>query len=361
MVHGPNAPALMSKPAAANPVTGLSPVSQAPIDRAPIDQAPVSQAPAALAPVAPARAIQEVTPVLISPDLTRPATSAAAPIASAPPVASAAPVPVAAPADCPGNPNAIGLARTVEIDTTGGPGFGFEHFKAYDFLKPGEVVLTFDDGPWPRNTPAVLEALAHHCTKATFFPVGKHTIWHPEILRQVAAQGHTIGSHTWSHVDLTRKTVDGKAEFEKGASAVHLALGAPPSPFFRFPALRHPPAMLSYLAERNVAVFSCDVDSFDFKTKKPEAVVKQVMSKLQRTGKGIILMHDFQAVTAKAAPMLLDALKAGGYRVVHLTAKAPLDTLPDVDAEVAKEMKGAPTAGSSGKPTNSVVRTIDGN
>ena len=49
----------------------------------------------------------------------------------------------------------MGLTRIVEIDTTGGPGFGFEHFKQYDFLRDKEVVLTFDDGPWPGNTPAV--------------------------------------------------------------------------------------------------------------------------------------------------------------------------------------------------------------
>ena len=104
--------------------------------------------------------------------------------------------PAAAPAKC-DNPNALGVARVVEIDTTGGPGFGFEHFKAYDFLKDKEVVLTFDDGPWPGHTPAVLKALADQCTKAVFFPIGKHAGWHPEILKQVAAAGHTVGSHTW--------------------------------------------------------------------------------------------------------------------------------------------------------------------
>src|SRR5215510_1511732 len=70
---------------------------------------------------------------------------------------------------CP-NPNALGLARTVEVDTTGGPGFGFEQYKAHDFLVQREVVLTFDDGPWPVNTRAVLDALAQHCVKAIFFP-----------------------------------------------------------------------------------------------------------------------------------------------------------------------------------------------
>jgi hypothetical protein len=112
-------------------------------------------------------------------------------------VACAQNAPEAPAAACPGNPDALGVARTVEIDTTNGPGFGFAQFKAYDFLGEGEVVLTFDDGPWPGNTSAVLKALAAQCTKALFFAIGKHAIWHPEILKQVAAAGHTIGSHTW--------------------------------------------------------------------------------------------------------------------------------------------------------------------
>ena len=88
--------------------------------------------------------------------------------------------------ECPGNPDALGVARTVEIDTTGGPAFGLEQYKIYDFLQPGEVVLTFDDGPWPHNTEAVLDALKEHCTKSTFFTIGKHALWHPLILKKVA-------------------------------------------------------------------------------------------------------------------------------------------------------------------------------
>ena len=96
------------------------------------------------------------------------------------------------------NPNALGVSRVVEIDTTGGPGFGFEHFKAYDFLRDHEVVLTFDDGPWPHNTPAVLKALADQCTKALFFPIGKHASWHPELLKQVAVgQAYMLSDGKW--------------------------------------------------------------------------------------------------------------------------------------------------------------------
>jgi peptidoglycan-N-acetylglucosamine deacetylase len=208
----------------------------------------------------------------------------------------------ATPGTCPGNANSLGVARVVEIDTTGGPGFGFEHFKAYDFLRDGEVVLTFDDGPWPGNTPAVLKALAEQCTKAVFFPIGKHAMWHPEILKQVAAAGHTIGSHTWSHADLSKLTPDqAKEEIEKGVSAIRVALGQPEASFFRFPALQHSPELLAYLGTRNIGVFSTDIDSFDFKMRKPEQVVNSVVSKLKKHGKGIVLTHDFQHPFADAA------------------------------------------------------------
>jgi peptidoglycan-N-acetylglucosamine deacetylase len=89
------------------------------------------------------------------------------------------------------------LARIVEIDTTGGPGFGFEHFKQYDFSRDKEVVLTFDDGPWPGNTPAVLKALSDECLKATFFEIGKHASWHPEITKQVIEAGMFVAGLNW--------------------------------------------------------------------------------------------------------------------------------------------------------------------
>jgi peptidoglycan-N-acetylglucosamine deacetylase len=256
------------------------------------------------------------------------------------------------------NPDALGVSRVVVIDTTGGPGFGFEHFKQLDFLTDKEVVLTFDDGPWPGNTPAVLKALADECTKAVFFPIGKHATYHPEILKQVAAAGHTVGAHTWSHANLNSKKMTeqlAKDEIEKGYSAVRLALGAAPSPFFRFPELQHGPAAMAYLASRNVAIFSCDLDSFDFRAKNPEQIVNTVMTKLDRQGKGIILMHDFQKHTAEALPTLLRRLKAGGYKVVQMKAKAPLQTLPEYDEGLVKDMK-VPMA--STRPVGSVVQTV---
>ena len=184
------------------------------------------------------------------------------------PNASAQPKPAPAASSIPlcDKPSGMGLARIVEVDTTGGPGFGFEHFKQYDFLRDKEIVLTFDDGPWPGNTPAVLKALTDECLKATFFEIGEHATWHPEITKQVIAAGMTVGTHTWSHKDLARnpyaKDIEqAKQEIEMGNSAVHLAAGGGKiAPFFRFPALQHPPQLMSYLAERNIGVFSTDID-----------------------------------------------------------------------------------------------------
>ena len=277
---------------------------------------------------------------------TKPASSSAA-----------APAPVAKPACA--NPDALGVSRVVEVDTTGGPGFGFEHFKQLDFLTDKEVVLTFDDGPWPNNTLAVLKVLDDECTKAVFFSIGKHATYHPEILRQVLAAGHTVGAHTWSHANLNGKKMTeqmAKDEIEKGFSAVKWALGTEPSPFFRFPELQHNPAMVTYLGTRNVAMFSCDLDSFDYlKDSTPEKVVKSVMTKLNKRGKGIILMHDFQKHTAEALPTLLRQLKAGGYKIVQMKAKTSVQTLPEYDAEFVKDMK-MPTANA--RPVSSVVQTV---
>ncbi len=284
------------------------------------------------------------------------AAKPAATPAAAPSPAPAAPAPAAKPACA--NPDALGIGRIVEIDTTGGPGFGFEHFKQLDFLRDKEVVLTFDDGPWPNNTPAVLKALADQCTTGIFFAIGKHATYHPEILKQVAAAGHTVGAHTWSHANLNGKKMTEQAakdEIEKGFSAVKWALGSAPAPFFRFPALQHPPAMVTYLGSRNIAMFSCDIDSFDFKSRNAQQVVDTVMKKLDKVGKGIILMHDFQKHTAQALPELLRRLKAGGYKVVKMRAKAPVQTIAQYDEELLKNVK-LPTV--STQPISSVVKTV---
>jgi peptidoglycan/xylan/chitin deacetylase (PgdA/CDA1 family) len=307
----------------------------------------VAQANSASEPNAPARLAQNAA--------TAPAAPAPTPApAPAPPVAKSIPA-------C-SNPDAIGLSRVVEIDTTGGPAFGTEHFKQYDFLRDKEVVLTFDDGPWPDNTPMVLKALKDNCIKATFFEIGEHATWRPDISREVAAAGMSVGNHTWSHKDLAKnpyaKDIElAKQEIEMGVSAVHMAVGGPTAPFFRFPDLQQPPDLISYLGTRNIAIFSTDIDTFDFKLRKPDDVVKSAMTKLAKNGKGILLMHDFQHNTAEALPELLRQLKAGGYKIVHMVAKDPVTTLPKYDDMVRAQDKYS--ASNNTRPQSSVVKTIN--
>jgi len=141
-----------------------------------------------------------------------------------------------------------------------------------------------------------------------------------------------------------------------GNSAVHMAAaGAPVSPFFRFPDLQHTPALVSYLGERNIAIFSTDIDSFDFKIRKPDQVVKSVMTKLEKHGKGIILMHDFQHATAEALPELIRQLKSGGYKVVHMVPRQPLTTIPKYDEMVTQQGK---LSSNNMRPETNVIRTI---
>jgi peptidoglycan/xylan/chitin deacetylase (PgdA/CDA1 family) len=315
---------------------------------------PTAKAETSASPPTRASAAKPVLAPMIMADGTGSIASPRAALAPAP----AAPPVVAVPTCA--NPNAMGVSRVVEIDTTGGPGFGSQHFKSYDFLNDHEIVLTFDDGPWLGHTPAVLKALADQCVRATFFSIGKHATYYPEILKKVIAAGHTVGSHTWSHIELegvvkNRGLEAAEEEFEKGASAVRMMAGAPIAPFFRFPELRHPPEMLTYLGERNVAIFSTDVDSWDFRIKKPDELTKSLMGKMRKAGKGIILMHDFQKSTSIALPQILAELQKDGFKVVHMVPKGTLNTLPQYDEAVLKESK-LPTLPS--RPQESVVRTL---
>jgi peptidoglycan-N-acetylglucosamine deacetylase len=238
---------------------------------------------------------------------------------------------------CEPGPNALGVSRVLEIDTSAGPRFGVQ-YREQNVLADGEVVLTFDDGPLRAYTKPILEALQAHCTKATFFSVGRMALADPEMVREYARFGHTVGIHTWSHANLHSITpLRARMEIELGFSAVQQALGKPVAPFFRFPYLADSKSMTIHLQERRIGIFSIDVDSKDYRTRDPGSVHRKVMSDLARTKKGIILFHDIHASTARALPGLLADLKAKGYRVVHLQPKADATTMPEFDAIAQRE------------------------
>jgi peptidoglycan/xylan/chitin deacetylase (PgdA/CDA1 family) len=239
------------------------------------------------------------------------------------------------------NPDALGISRVVEIDTKGGPWFGAP-LGDRELLAPGEVVLTFDDGPTPRSTRPILAALAAQCTNATFFMVGEMAAEHPEVVREVAEQGHTLGAHTWSHLNLKRLPDDKmKVQIEAAFTVVEKAAGAPIAPFFRYPYLSSSDATVAYLQSRNIAQFAIDIDSFDWRSRNAPSVTHRVMSTLEKRGRGIILLHDIYPSTAAAVPLLLKELKTKGYKVVHLRPTAALQTLPGFE-QPAKEVAHGP-------------------
>ena len=224
----------------------------------------------------------------------------------------------------------LGVSRTIEVDTTGGPWIGAPHGDP-NFLAQGEVVLTFDDGPSPKDTRAILAALAKECTKAVFFMVGEMVAVHPEILKEVADQGHTIGTHTWSHPNLARLALpEVTHEVEATFDTVQKFSPQPVAPFFRYPYLSSSKLTEDYFKSRNIAQFAVDIDSSDWRMRSSAPVIARVMAGLKARGRGIVLMHDIHKWTADAVPGLLAKLKAGGYKVVLLKPKTTLQLVADV-------------------------------
>ena len=229
------------------------------------------------------------------------------------------------------NPDAIGLARTVVIDAAKGQVYGsVTQAPTNDILHDKEVLLTFDDGPYPGLSRQILDTLDRHCTKATFFLVGQMAVARPELVREEIARGHTVGSHTWSH-PMPMKALTPAAQIEeidRGVAAVARVAGRGLAPFFRFPGLGDSPETLAHLKARGIATFTVDVVSNDTMIADPVKLAGHTLNILDRRGRGILLFHDIKPVTAAMLPVLLAELQRRGYRVVHVVPKGPGPGLP---------------------------------
>jgi peptidoglycan/xylan/chitin deacetylase (PgdA/CDA1 family) len=248
---------------------------------------------------------------LIWPTLTGPAEAATAPIAPCP------------------RPGTLGTSRTLAVDAATTPRVGLKSFPDTLPLADHEVVLTFDDGPWPATTSRVLAALARECVHATFFLIGKPVSEHPELVRRIAAEGHTIGTHTWSHPSLMRiKPEAAIMEIDHGISAAEAALhrtaaAASIAPFFRFPGFESTPATLDLLQLRGIVTFGADLWASDWNKMTPKQELRLITERLGAAGKGIVLFHDTKAQTAAMLPAFLRYLRDNGYHVVQVRAAEP--------------------------------------
>ena len=225
-------------------------------------------------------------------------------------------------ADCPGHPDAIGTSRTLVVDPREHPRIGAMQYKETLPLHDHEVVLTFDDGPLPRNSNQVLQILADQCVQATFFTIGQQAQASPEGVRKLAAAGHTIGTHTQSHpLGFERMPIErAQPQIDQGIAAVTAALSDPSAlaPFFRFPGLERSEVAEQYLASRGLQVWSTDFLADDWRHITSAQVFDLAIKRLEARGRGIILLHDIQARTVAALPRFLHELKVRGYHIVHV-------------------------------------------
>jgi peptidoglycan/xylan/chitin deacetylase (PgdA/CDA1 family) len=181
-------------------------------------------------------------------------------------------------------------------------------------------------------TTKVLAALAQECVRATFFLVGKPASGRAALVKRIAAEGHTVGHHSFTHAHLAHITPEQAVEeIDRGIAADEMALHGvasttPSTPFFRFPYFESTPAELDLLQSRGIVVFGADFWASDWNPMSPDQELKLLISRLNQIGKGILLLHDPQPRTVAMLPAFLRYLKDNGYHVVHVVpGKPPAD------------------------------------
>jgi peptidoglycan/xylan/chitin deacetylase (PgdA/CDA1 family) len=246
-------------------------------------------------------------------------------LAAAPLAAIAAP--------CPGNPDALGTERVIAVDARTTPRVGRKQFPDTLPLADRELVLTFDDGPWPTTTPKVLNALKAECVRATFFLLGRNVDAHPQLARRELAEGHTLGHHTYSHPLLNKMSLQkAEAEIDRGIARDEFAIYGqarpqPATPFFRFPGFAASQPLLDRMSDRGLVVFGADVWASDWLPMTPKAELEKLIGRIEKAGRGIVLLHDTKAQTAHMLPALLRALKERGFHIVHVVPATDLQIL----------------------------------
>lgn len=194
---------------------------------------------------------------------------------------------------------------------------GLVHLNAVETTRP-LVALTFDDGPHPLHTPRLLDILAQHGARATFYVIGALVRRYPVIVQRMVAEGHEVGNHTWTHPTLSRLGNQRfLTEIDRTQQVIFDTVG-------HIPVTMRPPygaitmrqsRMLA--AERNLPTVIWSVDPQDWRRPGPSVVAKRMVGGA-RPG-AIILAHDIHAPTIRAIPSALEGLQARGLRSVTLS------------------------------------------
>lgn len=198
-----------------------------------------------------------------------------------------------------------------------------------------EVALTFDDGPSGAYTRSILKTLRKVNAKAHFFALGKSVKANPAILKEVAAEGHMIGSHTFSHYCIGGLRSCGKAnggqqisyakavaEINRGHQTVYNVLGWV-DPIFRFPYGASTPQLRQYLKSQAIGDFFWSIDSLDWKAQSLDSLLNNTLRQVEKNQGGVVLFHDIQRRTAEILPRFLEELYHRGYSIVLLKSADP--------------------------------------
>jgi len=221
----------------------------------------------------------------------------------------------AASADC--GPDALGTSRVITLAHAAAAYGTFQHPPLP--LAPGEVVLTFDDGPRPESTPFVLKALDAQCVKASFFMIGSEMLRSPDLARQVRQAGHAVGGHGFQHDHFPQLKPEQQLDnFKQLQQAFHTVFGFAPAAF-RFPYFEESQPLMGALQKQGLIVMSADAAIDDWLPEQTPAMLEaRLLERIREKKGGIVLMHDAQDQTARALPQLLAALKREGYKIVQV-------------------------------------------
>lgn len=175
----------------------------------------------------------------------------------------------------------------------------------------GKIALTFDDGPDPRYTPVLLDGLAERGVKASFFLTGENAEKYPELVERMQEEGHLIGNHTYSHLQLTgsnreqfRKELIRTNEIIKEITGEEAVYVRPPYGSWD----------KAFEEELNMFPVLWSIDPLDWCTDSVSDIVRRVLSEAKENA--VILMHDEYPSTVTAALQIADALREDGYEFV---------------------------------------------
>jgi peptidoglycan-N-acetylglucosamine deacetylase len=219
------------------------------------------------------------------------------------------------------------------------------------------IAITFDDGPSATLTPKLLDLLAAHHIKATFFVIGENVAEHPEIVARAAREGHQIGNHSWSHPNLAKMSQENvRSQLQRTDDAIKSATGKSPT------LLRPPYGSITEREKRWIHdefrydIILWDVDPLDWKRPGPAIVRSRILNET-RPG-SIVLSHDIHPGTIEAMPSTLDQLEAKGFKFVTVSElidmATPVTPRPSPQTNEKAPPKAIPVVSPSPSPTSSI-------